>query len=402
MKNKNKLLASDSLSVLGASIGDVGILTFAYMLSNSASQTTFIISIRLLASLLVFVLLPKLNRKFNSKNLCIVLDVARSISILSIIFCTNIYQVIVITLILSFCSGFNSALRGSAYQKLLGSEERIKFISKQQSIFVTLGLTAPFVAAIIIKAFSIEVLFSIESACFLLSAIIFIFIDTWEDNKSSSTSSSYEGVRFLFKDKTQRNILTFRLFVLTTMVSYQVLSTYIITNEYKSILSAINLPFVSNYSDALAYFSFISSLALLIGNFISSNVFKIEKIKQSFTYGAGLVCSGSLIWGVSGGEYLVIYYTLGTTLIFIGLSFLRISLYTSGQELTPEKLFGEIIAASDVISRSYQSIIGVSVLSLIPVITSGSLFITLAFSSLISIPVSKKISDELRKKSIKN
>ncbi|WP_051786583.1 MFS transporter [Endozoicomonas numazuensis] len=393
MESKNKLLASDTLSVFGATISDIGILSLAYAITSSASQTTLIISIRLLSSMLVFVFLPKLIGFLTNKVLCITLDVLRVITILSAILCTNIYQVVVITLILSFCSGLNSAIRGSAYQELLVSEERVQFISKQQSIFVIFSLLAPFIAAIIIKLLSIEILFGIEAICFFLSAVTLLFINDW--GKKTSSNSSYKGVKFLFKDKTQRNILMFRLFILTTMVAYQILSTFIITNNYESVVSMIDLSFISNYSDILAYFSIVSSFALLVGNAVASKLFKIAQINQLFTYGAILVCSGTCIWGLGAGSYQLVYYTSGTVLIFIGLSLLRIALYTSGQELTPSEMFSEIIAASDLISRSYQALLGASLLSLVSLFTSSGLFLILSFSTLLSIFVSKSISKKL-------
>ena len=288
MKNKNKLLVSDTLSVFGASIGDIGILSLAYMVTNSASQTTLILSVRLLASMLVFILLPKIASRVAKKDLCILLDVLRFTTVLLVIFCTNIYQIFIITIILSFCSGLNGAIRSSAYQEILESNERVLFISKQQTIFVTCSLLSPFIAAIIIKLLSIKILFAIEALCFLFSAGIFTLITNW--GKETSTSTGYSGLKFLLKDCIQRNILMFRLFILTSMVTYQIISTYIITENYKMIANIINLSIVSNYSDILAYFSVVSSLALLIGNIVTSKAFNSDKINLSFTYCAILVC----------------------------------------------------------------------------------------------------------------
>ena len=364
------------------------------MVTSSASQTTLILSVRLVASMLVFILLPKIASRMAKKDLCILLDVLRFITILLVIFCTNIYQIIIITIILSFCSGLNNAIRTSAYQELLKSKERLLFISKQQSIFVICSLFSPLIAAIIIKLLSIKVLFVIEALCFLFSASIFTLINNFR--KETSTNKGYVGLKFLLKDYIQRNILIFRLFILTAMVTYQIISTYIITVNYKVIANIINLPIISNYSDILAYFSVVSSLALLIGNFVTAKAFKTDEINLAFTYGAILVCLGSYGWGIGEGTYLLIYYTLGTILIFVGLAFLRIALYTSGQELTPPEFFSEIIAASDLIARSYQALLGVSVLSLVPILTSSGVFLILGSSALASILVSRKINKKLK------
>ncbi|WP_228957263.1 hypothetical protein [Photorhabdus laumondii] len=129
-----------------------------------------------------------------------------------------------------------------------------------------------------------------------------------------------------------------------------------------------------------------------------SYYFNISKLKKSFFLGSLLIAVGSILWAMPLSKSVLLFYTLGTMLIFIGLSFLRISLYTSGQELTPEKYFARIISSSDAISRSYQSAFGIIIIGLIPLLGSSILFLFFAMCSLSSVFIAKKISADVENK----
>ncbi|CDG17103.1 protein of unknown function [Xenorhabdus doucetiae] len=50
VENKNKFLVSDVISILGSGISEVALLILAFNITHSASYTSLLISIRLLAS----------------------------------------------------------------------------------------------------------------------------------------------------------------------------------------------------------------------------------------------------------------------------------------------------------------------------------------------------------------
>lgn len=59
MKSKNKLLITDMLAVFSAALSDIALLTMAFMITGSPEQTSYIIALRLLASMLVFLFCQK-------------------------------------------------------------------------------------------------------------------------------------------------------------------------------------------------------------------------------------------------------------------------------------------------------------------------------------------------------
>ncbi|PHM48125.1 MFS transporter [Xenorhabdus miraniensis] len=399
MENKNKLLTSDVISMFGSGVSEVALLTLAFNITHSASCTSLLISIRLLGSLLVFFLTGYLMKYLNMKWICVFSDSIRAFIILLAIIVNDIYNIFIIAFFISFFSGLNIAVRSVAYQKFVGSDERIKFISKQQSLYSLLTLFSPFFAALLIKFVSLNQVFVVESICFLISTLTIFGVSEWRDEKDSKNNNQrLIGLKYLLKEPVQRNILFFRISILTSMISYQIISTYIITMDYSKMTSFVDLSFMISYSDVLAFFSFISALSLLFGNFIAGRFFSLEKIRLSFFLGAFFVSLGCIFWSYPYHDFQLLYYSIGSFILFLGLSFLRISLYASGQELTPPEYLAEIIAASDVISRSYQSLLGVVIMSLIPIISVNFILCFLAFSAMGSLLITGKISQKVQEK----
>ncbi|MCC8423041.1 MFS transporter [Photorhabdus thracensis] len=401
MENKNKLLSSDIISIFGTGISEIALLSLAYSITKSEIDTSLMVSVRLTASILVFVVIGGLTARFSMRAICISSDFFRAVTIFLAVFVNNIYLLFFISFLLSFFSGLNISIRSVAYQVFVSSEERVAFISKQQFYYGLLSISSPLIAGFLINMISIRSLFIIESMCFILSIIFLFFIVDWGTKiKEKDISMKYGGLEYIIKNNVQRNILLFRISILTAMVSYQVISTYIMTSNYTTIVSLFSGLYSFSFSDLVAYFSFLASVSMLLGSYLSGSYFNINKLKQSFFFGSILIAVGCIFWAMPLSRIVLLYYTLGTMLIFMGLSSLRISLYTSGQELTPEKYLARIISSSDAISRSYQSVFGIIVIWLIPLLGSSALFVFFAICSLSSVFVSKKISAEVENKLI--
>lgn len=379
------------LSVFGSNLSDVALFSMAFMITQSPEKTSYIISLRLLSSLLVFLVTPNMLSILSMRMFSLITDLIRSISCLLVIFTWNIYLLLLFSIIVSFCTGINSALENAAFQRFVASEERISFISKQQFFYNAFGLSAPIVSAMLIKFFNIKLVFCLESILFLFSALIVYQLEGWNSESAPKSKGVFSGFTSIMQDKIQRNILWFRLCILTSMVAYQIVSTYILTSEYLKIIIWLDLVFLNSYSDVIALFSVISTVAILMGSVFSGKVFKMETIKNSFTIGTILLSAGCLFWVMPAGGVIVLGYMFGTLIIFMGLSLLRVSLYASGQELTDKDKFPEIIVTSDLISRTYQSLLGVVIVSVINFITPQGVFLLLSFSALASLLFSVSI-----------
>ncbi|WP_146111029.1 MFS transporter [Photorhabdus hindustanensis] len=283
MENKNKLLSSDIISIFGTGISEIALLSLVYSITKSEIDTSLMVSVRLMASILVFVVIGGLTARFNMRAICISSDLFRAVTIFLAVFVNNIYLLFFISFLLSFFSGLNISIRSAAYQVFVSSEERVAFISKQQFYYGLLSISSPLIAGFLINMMSIRSLFLIESMCFILSIIFLFFISDWGTKiKEKDISMKYGGLEYIIKNNTQRNILLFRISILTAMVSYQVISTYIMTSNYTTIVSLFSGLYSFSFSDLVAYFSFLASISMLFGSYLSGCYFNISKLKKIF------------------------------------------------------------------------------------------------------------------------
>lgn len=395
MKSKNKLLITDMLAVFAAALSDIALLTMAFMITGSPEQTSYIIALRLLASMLVFFILPKMLKIISMRKFSFLTDLVRALSCLLVIATWNIYVLVLFAIIISFCTGVNSALKNVAFQKFVASEERVVFISKQQFVYHCLSLSAPLLATLIIKISVVQVVFIVESLLLFISALIVWRLSDWDPDVDVAGKGLFSGFGFIFQNIIQRNILFFRLSILTSMIAYQVISTYILTRDYRHIIKSVNINFITSYSDVLALFSIVATASLLLASLLAGKIFKLETLGKSFITGSLLISAGCILWAVAVPGFEVMSYIPGTFMIFMGLSLLRISLYASGQQLTDKARFSEIIATSDMLARSYQSLLGFAIVSIISVITPGGAFLICSLASLGSVFFSRVISREI-------
>jgi hypothetical protein len=285
MKNKNKLLITDMLSVFGAGLSDVAVLTMAFLITGSAEKTTYIISVRLLSSVPVFFIMPRVLHHFSMKKFSISTDLLRATSCLIVITTWNIYFVAAFAVIISFCTGVNSALKTVGYQSFVSSDERMKFISGQQFSHNALSLLSPVASALIINYYDLKAVFVIECLCFLSSALICCRVNGWGTERRDGRKKLLSGFGYIFSDRIQKNILFFRLSILTSMIAYQILSTYILTSDYKTIVQILHINILKSYSDVVAIFSVVATLSLLVGSLLSGKLFRTETIGVSFVSG---------------------------------------------------------------------------------------------------------------------
>ena len=402
MENKNKLLLTDVISSFGTGISDVAIITMAYMMTKSPEKTAYIISLRLISSMLVFFLIPHLLRILSMRVLSILTDFARSVTCLTIVFTWNIYVLAISSTLIALCAGLNTTLKNVAFQKVVDSDERVSFVSKQQFYYNFFGLMAPIISSLAIGIFGVKFIFYVESFLFLISAYVVSSLGEWTPENQYQKKSIFSGLTYIFNNKVQKNILFFRLSIITSMVAYEIISTYILTDNYKELISHINISYISSYSAVVALFSSMSTFSLLVGSLIAGKLFKIESINKSFILGAILISSGCLIWSVPLTHSLVLSYLSGTFIIYLGLSLLKISLYSSGQELTEKSKFSEIIATSDMLSRSYQSLLGFVIVFGIDHFTAKKCFLFLAFAALGSLFFSSSIYKPLISRKVKD
>ncbi|WP_238397924.1 MULTISPECIES: hypothetical protein [Photorhabdus] len=104
---KNKLLSSDIISIFGTGVSEIALLSLVYSITKSEIDTSLMVSLRLTASILVFVVIGGLTARFSMRAICISSDFFRAVTIFLAVFVNNIYLLFFISFLLSFFSGLN-------------------------------------------------------------------------------------------------------------------------------------------------------------------------------------------------------------------------------------------------------------------------------------------------------
>ena len=191
-----------------------------------------------------------------------------------------------------------------------------------------------------------------------MEAVLFIFcvgmmvqMPDWQGSRETRTPVKLTHILI---DKIQWNVLAFRLMIVTVLTGYQIAMIHVLSEDSWSYMLGHEIQF----SDRMSYFSLIAALAVLAGARLTSKTVRIETLKTAFLTGATLVGTGCLIWAFNASLWLLL--TLGTVLIFTGLAPLRIALQAAGIELTEEHKLPYVISASDMLTRTHQSLVGLA------------------------------------------
>lgn len=395
----NKLILSDVISVLGDRISDIAFLTLAYQLTRSPILVSIIVVIRgiscLIGSLLTSIWLDSFS---NKKFLLIILDILRALLLAFCFIIKNIQILYLIIFSLSLISSIYQPIKLSAYQIFIHSNERVKAISTQQTLLQMTSILSPIIAVTLIALTNIYMAFYVDAGTFLMAALCIYFIPSWRTQFLSTDGTILRritsGFSLIISNSIQRNILYFRLVILSTLALYDLAYVYQITTFANHDTNFLN------YENLIGLFSMLGSIGITLGAVISYNIFTIKKINQMFHYGVFCTFLGCLIWASSplSGVYLLLIYSMGTLFIFIGISFLRISLTTSGQELTDKKNFVKIVSSADALARMWQYGTGIIYVTIINMIGIQKLLFGFSLFSLGSICFSNKISKDLLNK----
>lgn len=392
----SKLIISDSISAFGDRASELAFLALAYQLTRSAWIVAAVALVQgfsyLLSSLIVGAISQRVRYR---KQFLMLLDLARALLLLSCSMIESVYILYVFIFSLSLLSAMYYPLRQAGYQLLIPSEDRVNFISRQQMIIHMVSIGAPIASAWVIAAYTINAAFYIDAASFIVAGIILYFTPSWVsplpvDKPLPFWRRTLSGFSQISQSAIQKNILHFRLVLLSVLSSYQVIYLFMITKSYEN--ANITLPF--DFSQLLAYFSTISALGLVLGSYFSSKIFSINNLGRGFVFGIICISFGCFFWSLnmSNFEIMLMTCSVGTFAIFFGVALLRVSLYTAGQEITPAENFVQIVSASDTIARAWQYLCGASVLLILNMASSHSIFKILMGVVLLSIILANRIT----------
>ncbi len=369
MIHKNKLLFIDSISAFSIGMSDLALISMAYAITESADETGVLIAVRLTSSLLVFLLMKPLTVHLPLRTVSLAADTLRVFVMPIAILATSIEQLYMVAFALSFLFGVNVSVRSSAYKQFVPSDDRVAFLSKQQSIYAMSTVMSPLAAGALIRLFDPVAVFYMEAVLFIFCVGMMVQMPDWQGSRETRTPVKLTHILI---DKIQWNVLAFRLMIVTVLTGYQIAMIHVLSEDSWSYMLGHEIQF----SDRMSYFSLIAALAVLAGARLTSKTVRIETLKTAFLTGATLVGTGCLIWAFNASLWLLL--TLGTVLIFTGLAPLRIALQAAGIELTEEHKLPYVISASDMLTRTHQSLVGLAFAPVLFMAGAPSVFVLLA------------------------
>lgn len=350
-RNFRKLWVGQLVSAFGDRMTQMGLLTFVMVFSaDKGTKMALITFFTLLPFLLFGPLFGAITDRYSRKKIMIIADVARAIIVVLIpLIWINTHSV-AIMLVAVFTLGTFSALFSPAKMSIIPNLVEKDDLVEANSLVITTGMVATLigtlVAGAIIKLSGVRAGFYINSATYLISALLVVAIiyRTYEkklgkikDSYQSLVSDIKEGVSYIY-----RHHLIMRLIQLSTIFSLITSFAYILILNYATTV-------LKKGPLGIGVLLSCAGLGMIIGSLI------LIKRKDRINYTRALYLS-FLIVSLGLFSFLArpdIYIT-SLVLIFagVGLAILTIALDTILQRIVPNQLKGKIFGARGMLTNS--------------------------------------------------
>lgn len=365
---EKRLLSSSICSFIGDNITDVAMATILYHLTKSPVAIASIFIFRFFAIFVSGIIVPGIIPLFkNKKKLLIQIDLIRAFSIIGLIFIKEIWPIYFVTFLNSFLNGLYYPVKQSAIQNIIHSDQRISFISLTQTANNTILLIVPTFCGFALNYIRPGYFFFFDGLSFIISAYLLAKLPSWDQpiikNNDFSKENQFKifmnrvlrGYSIIFRTKTQSSLLLFRLFLLFSLSSYDVIKMAVLTNFFNHI-SDYHLPPFITFSFALGLISTVGSSVSIIASLYCGRHYTYKNIQMPFYIGSLLLGLGILCWSAPMTfKFCWVIYLVGTGLLYVGLSFARVAVHSVGLEITDKDIYIEVTSSSDAISRLWQS-----------------------------------------------
>ncbi|MEM0910474.1 MAG: MFS transporter [Pseudomonadota bacterium] len=204
-----RLFTAHTTALLGSGISTIAIALLAIeVASDNATQVLGIaFAIKMICYVLIAPFTSRLNTFFVPKTLLVVLDVIRALVLISMVWISTQWQIYLAIAVISAAS----ALFTPTYQALLPSvveneKAYIKALSWAQVASAIEQIGSPLAAAALLIVLSFSDLFFLNTATFLLSAMLISTTALPLVKKTNSTSSTWWGISAYLKTPRLRAI----------------------------------------------------------------------------------------------------------------------------------------------------------------------------------------------------
>lgn len=170
-----RLLAAQLISLLGTGVTTVaiGLLAFDLADKNAGAILGGILALKMIAYVGLSPVIAAFAHRFNRRRLLIILDLIRGAVLLSLPFITEIWQVVLLMLIVHACAaGFTPAYQATLPEVLPDERDYTQALAFSRLAHDLAELLSPLVAATLLLAMSFHELFVLDGASFVVSAAL--------------------------------------------------------------------------------------------------------------------------------------------------------------------------------------------------------------------------------------
>lgn len=170
-----RLYAAQMIGLIGFGLTTValGLLAFELAGDDAGQVLGVALGLKMVTYVLVAPLVATLAATVSRKKLLVGLDLVRALAVVSIAFVDQVWQVYVLIVILSAgAAGFTPALQAVVPDIFEDVEEYTEALSLTRLSYELEGLLSPVFAALLLGVIGFDILFTLNAAAFLLSALL--------------------------------------------------------------------------------------------------------------------------------------------------------------------------------------------------------------------------------------
>lgn len=346
------LLLGIGISGLGDFVYLIAINLFILNMTHSAAAVAGLWIIGPIIAILTNFWSGGLIDRGNKRNILIITDIVRAISVAIIPLLSSIWFIYLMLIIISLAKAFFTPASTTYIAKLIPTHQRKRFNSINSLVRSGAFIVGPSVAGALLLIGSIDIAIYINAISFAFSALILLMMPNLDDTWTSSNSPTIRKFQSLLSDwhdvigeyKKQAFVfLVYSLYLFTIIFTFAMDSQEVVFTRKVIGLSEMEFSLLVS----------ITGIGYLLGSLFVSFVSQHMNIKQLIGIGLTLMSVGYIIFSVSQNFTTAV---IGFTLLGFFNAFSGTGFTTFYQNNIPIEMMGRITSILGVWQNAAQVI----------------------------------------------
>lgn len=225
LQNKQYRLffSAHTIALIGTGLSTIALALFAYNIDNSraAEIISFALAAKMIAYICVAPIIGAYAHKLPRKYMMIFFDIVRAGILFALPFASEAWHIYVMIFAINICSaGFTPLYQATLPSIFKDEEEYGKALSLSRMVYDLENLLSPSLAAILLLTLDFSVLFQLNAAAFLVSALALSIVmfpaNVVSDRKSGIWHNVSFGIKSYLKTPRLRGLLSFNFIAALT------------------------------------------------------------------------------------------------------------------------------------------------------------------------------------------